>query len=124
MAVLADPRAHARAVYDDVDRSDAVAFASHITPDGSMTFGNADPMVGRDAITEGIAQFFMLIDGLSHEIVECWAVDRHVICDLMVTYRRKDGRSVTVPAVTIWEMDGDLVRDYRVYIDQTPVFAR
>ena len=89
-----------------------------------MAFGNADPMVGRDAITEGIAQFFMLIDGLSHEIVECWAVERHVICDLMVTYHRKDGRSVTVPAVTIWGMDGDLVRDYRVYIDQTPVFAR
>lgn len=123
MAALTDPSAHARAVCKDIDRMDAVAFASHITPDGTMTFGNAEPMVGREAIIAGVAHFYALINGLSHEIVGCWAADGHIICDFKVTYTRKDGRSVTVPAATIWRMDGDLVADYRIYVDQAPVFA-
>ena len=40
-----------------------------------------------------------------------------------VEYRRKDGKSVTVPNADILVFDGDLVRDWQIYIDITPVFA-
>ena len=35
----------------------------------------------------------------------------------------KDGKSVTVPNADILVFDGDLVRDWQIYIDVTPVFA-
>ena len=38
-------------------------------------------------------------------------------------YRRHDGKVVTVPNVDILVFDGDLVRDWRIYIDLAPVFA-
>jgi hypothetical protein len=41
-----------------------------------------------------------------------------------VTYLRLDGKEVSVPAVTIWEVDeAGLITDLRVFIDQAPLFA-
>ena len=49
----------ARALYaDSVDNKDAAGFAAAFTETGSLRFGNADPIVGRDAIEAAIAHFF------------------------------------------------------------------
>ena len=40
-----------------------------------------------------------------------------------VEYLRKDGRSVTIPAVTVLERNGDLVKSLRIYFDVAPVYA-
>ena len=40
-----------------------------------------------------------------------------------VEYHRKDGKSVTVPNCDVLVFDGDLVRDWQIYIDLAPVFA-
>ena len=57
-------------VFADVDRMDAKAFASHLAEDCLLRFGNADEVVGRDAIEEVIAGFFTTINGISHQIVD------------------------------------------------------
>jgi hypothetical protein len=46
-----------------------------------------------------------------------------VIAQIDAEYLRKDGKSVTVPNADILVFDGDLVRDWQIYIDVTPVFA-
>ena len=48
--------------------------------------------------------------------------DRTVV-EAKVTYRRKDNREVTVPVVTIYRAPGELIDDYRIYIDLAPLFA-
>jgi hypothetical protein len=41
-----------------------------------------------------------------------------------VTYTRTDDREVSVPVVTIYRTHGgNLISDYRVYVDLAPVFA-
>ena len=41
-----------------------------------------------------------------------------------MTYTRKDRQAVTVPAVTIFRTDDDdLIEDYRIFVDQSPLFA-
>ena len=41
-----------------------------------------------------------------------------------MTITRSDGRDVEVPSVTIYRTNGgDLIADYRVYVDLAPVFA-
>ena len=40
-----------------------------------------------------------------------------------MTYVRLDGRSVTVPFVNVFAMRGNLVQDYLIYIDNTPLYA-
>ena len=43
--------------------------------------------------------------------------------ETQVDYLRKDGRTVTVPVVTVLEREGRLVRALRIYLDVSPVYA-
>lgn len=110
-------------LFADIDRMDARAFASHLSEDSVLRFGNADEVVGRDAIEGAIAGFFGTIHGLSHHIVEQWDVDGATILQLEVTYTRVDERRVTLPVVTIYRRGDELIDEYRIYVDPAPIYA-
>ena len=111
------------AIFADIDAFDPDKFVAHLTPDAKFRFGNADPVTGRAAVKEGVAGFFSTIDGLTHHILNVYEFGDTVIVKIDVEYRRKDGKSVTVPNADILVFDGDLVRDWQIYIDVAPVFA-
>ena len=111
------------AIFADIDAFDPDKFVAHLTPDAKFRFGNADPVTGRPAVKDGVAGFFSTIDGLTHHILNVYESGDTVIVQIDVEYRRKDGKSVTVPNADILVFDGDLVRDWQIYIDITPVFA-
>ena len=110
-------------VFADVDRMDAKAFASYLAEDCVLRFANADEVVGREAIEAAIAGFFTTIKGLNHRIVEQWEVEDTTIVQNEATYTRMDDHQATVPAVTIYRRNGDLIDDYRIYVDLAPVYA-
>ena len=110
-------------VYRDVDRMDATAFASIFAEDGTMTFGNMPALVGRAAVERGTADFFKAIKGLRHEFVKTWEKDDTAVLEFRATYFRHDGKTVTIPAVTIFRLQGNRVKDGRVFYDPTPIFA-
>ncbi|CAM4049083.1 nuclear transport factor 2 family protein [Kibdelosporangium persicum] len=111
-------------VFTAVDARDAKAFSEFFAGDGRLVFGNGEPMAGAHAIAEGVGQFFTTISGLRHQVVNEWVTGPDTVVELKVTYDRLDGRSVTVPAVSIWHLDtDDLIDDYRIYIDLAPVYA-
>jgi ketosteroid isomerase-like protein len=99
------------------------AFASCLAEDCVLRFANADEVVGRDAIEEAIAGFFRTIKGLSHHIVEQWDVDDTTIVQTEATYTRPGDRRVTVPAITVYHRGGDLIDEYRIFVDLSPVYA-
>ena len=111
------------AIFADIDAFDPDKFIAHLTPDAKFRFGNADPVTGRPAVKDGVAGFFSTIDGLTHHILNVYESGDTVIVQIDVEYRRKDGKSVTVPNADILVFDGDLVRDWQIYIDVAPVFA-
>jgi ketosteroid isomerase-like protein len=110
-------------VFADIDTLDPDRFVEHLTPDVTFRFGNADPESGRDAVRAGVAGFFTTIDGMAHHILDVWEVGDTTIVRIDVEYRRKDGKTVTVPNIDVLRYDGDLVRDWQIYIDLAPVFA-
>ena len=107
----------------DIDGMDAGKFISHLTPDVRFRFANMDPAIGHAAVKEGVEGFWTTIDGLTHHILKVHEVGDTVIVQIDVEYRRKDGKSVTVPNCDVLVFDGDLVRDWQIYIDLAPVFA-
>jgi ketosteroid isomerase-like protein len=107
----------------DIDRMDAKAFASHLSDDCVLRYANADEVVGRAAIEEGISGFFTTVKALRHRIVNEWTVGDATILQFDVTYTRHDGDEVTVPAVTIFRRGRELIDDYRIFVDLTPVYA-
>jgi ketosteroid isomerase-like protein len=119
----AQPAISTKELFADIDRMDAAAFASYFTEDGVLRFANADEVQGRGAIEAVIAGFFGTIKGLSHRILEQWDVGDATVLQAEVTYTRTDDGRVTLPAVVIFRRDGDLIVDYRIYIDQTLLYA-
>src|SRR5450755_2504566 len=111
-------------MFDDIDRMDADAWASHLATDAVMRFGNADPVHGREACRDALAAFYGQINGLAHHVLEQWEHGGATIVEATVTYTRTDDREVSVPVVTIYRTNGgNLISAYRVYIDLAPVFA-
>jgi ketosteroid isomerase-like protein len=111
------------AIFADIDAFDPDKFVAHLTPDATFRFANADPVSGRAAVKEAVAGFFSSIAGLTHHILNVYEVGDIAIAQIDVEYRRLDGKSVTVPNADILVFDGELVRDWQIYIDVTPVYA-
>jgi ketosteroid isomerase-like protein len=110
-------------IFADIDSFDPDKFVAHLTPDVRFRFGNADPVTGQAAVREAVAGFFATIDGLTHHIQNAWDAGDTTIVQIDVEYRRQDGKSVTVPNADVLIFDGDLVRDWQIYIDVAPVYA-
>jgi ketosteroid isomerase-like protein len=113
-----------REVFQRVDAFVPAFFAELFAPDGTLVFGNGDPMVGPAAIESGVAGFFGTIKGLRHRIVDEWHQQGSSVVELETTYDRLDGKQVTIPVVSIFHRrDNGLIDRYRVYFDLAPVFA-
>jgi ketosteroid isomerase-like protein len=110
-------------LFADIDSMDPDRFAEHLAEDVRFRFGNADPVHGRAAVRDVWAEFCETVDGVRHHPVEQWESGDAVIAEAEVTYTRKDGSEVTVPVVTIYRSSGELIDDYRVFIDLAPLFG-
>lgn len=92
--------------------------------DGRFIFGNQEPLVGIEAILGGNAAFFATVQGVAHRINRVFTVDATTIAETDVTYTRLDGKEVTLPTVSIWDVDAaGLITSYQVYADLGPVYA-
>jgi ketosteroid isomerase-like protein len=117
------PNEPTQRVFKTIDSMQPDSIAALFTEDARMVFGNADPLVGREAITAGVQGFFSTINGLQHQIVNEWHIGADTIAETEVTYRRLDDKKVTVPVVSIWHTHDGLIDDYRVFFDLTPVYT-
>jgi ketosteroid isomerase-like protein len=114
----------AASFFKEVDAMDAQAVGKFLAEDAVMIFGNADPMVGREAIVAGNAAFMTSIKRLSHRLLTEWAVADAIIAHTEVTYLRLDDKEVTIPAVTILRTrDDGLFTHLQVFYDPAPIFA-
>ena len=110
-------------LFKDIDSMDPDAFTRHLADDVRFTFGNTDTVVGRDNVRDVWAGFCDGIDGVSHEVVEEFGQGSATIAESTVTYTRKDGSTISLPVVTIYRGAGDLIEDYRIFMDVAPLFA-
>ena len=111
-------------IFACVDRRDAKGFAGFFASNGRFVFGNADPIVGREAIADAVGAFFARLRGLRHQILNRWDAAAGTVVEVAVEYDLPDGRTVAVPAVSIFACDGSgLVSDYRIFVDLAPLSA-
>ena len=111
-----------KGLFAAVDRMDAAGFSEYFTDDGLFRFGNAPTVKGRAEITSAVEQFFASIKGLEHRILETWSDKDAEIYEVEVTYTRHDDSRVDLTAACVFRMDGDLIGDYRIYMDISPLY--
>lgn len=110
-----------------IDEMKADEFVTFFTKDAQFQFGNAKPVVGQESVREAVAEFFSSIHGLHHDITGQWTGQWEqgdvVSVEANVSYIRQDSRVVTLPCTSTLRLEGDLIQDYRIYIDISPVFS-
>ncbi|MBT8135543.1 MAG: nuclear transport factor 2 family protein [Gammaproteobacteria bacterium] len=110
-------------LFASIDRMDADAFAGFLTEDGRFTFGNQPPAIGRAAVRDAVKGFFASIAGVRHRIDRVWEDEDSIVCHGEVTYEKMDGSSITLPFADVFYLQGELISDYRIYMDVTPLYA-
>lgn len=106
-----------------IDAKDSVGFANYITEDGQFRFGNYPPVYGRENIAKAVDDFFKSIKSSEHTLVKFWKDESSIVWQGQVLYTRLDGNKVTVNFVNIFNLAGDKIKDYLIYIDNTPLYA-
>lgn len=106
-----------------IDAKDSELFASYMTEDGIFRFGNSEPVKGKQAISDYVAAFFNMIKKSEHSVVNFWESGNEIIWQGEVIYTRPDDRMVTVYFTNIFYMKGELIDQYLIFIDNSPLFA-
>jgi ketosteroid isomerase-like protein len=106
-----------------IDRKDVQAFTAFLTPDASFRFGNNAAVVGREAIEAAVAAFFRAIQKVSHDLENQWSLPDTAICMGVVTYTRHDGSTLKVPFANVMKLRPSGIHDYRIFTDNSALFA-
>jgi ketosteroid isomerase-like protein len=112
-----------------IDSMDAPTFAKAFADDGSFRFGNTEAAVGREQVEQTVSGFFSMIGGLSHQITGVWSGTwgggEVKSVEAEVTYTRKDGtRTPGLPVTSTIRMEVGRIKDYRIFMDASPLFAQ
>jgi ketosteroid isomerase-like protein len=111
------------AMFRASDAMDVDGWVNYHAEDVHFRFGNAEPIKGREAVRAAIKQFFGMIKGIRHTILQDWEIGDTVIQQLEVTYTRQDGNEVTVPAANILRFRDGHISEYLIYVDQAPLWT-
>lgn len=104
-----------------IDRKDADGFVSFLTEDACFRFANASVICNRENIRNAVVLFFSGIKSSHHRILNVWEQDDVVICEGEVNYIRQNGSELSFPFTDIFQMKGNLISDYRIYMDISPL---
>lgn len=110
-------------IANSIDSKDSDKFAQFLTDDCIFRFGNQPEIKGRKETRDYVAGFFSMIGGSKHKLINYWIGENSLVWQGEVLYTRLDGKKVNVNFTNIFYLKGELIKDYLIYIDNTPLFA-
>jgi ketosteroid isomerase-like protein len=112
-------------ILDALDAKDVDAYTAFMADEVEVTFNNGDmSMRGREAVREGLSQFWQSFGTLKHEELNVYGTDQNLVHEALNHYTTLDGRNVTIRAVAWIDRDRDgRVVSLRIYNDQSPLWA-
>jgi ketosteroid isomerase-like protein len=123
---VASPQQAITAVLAAIDAGELAAAARHLCDDVTVVFANFESFVGAVAFTQLFQQFTSSLQAVRHEIHHIWSAanDRDILVATMTAhYTRTDGKRVSLPCCNVFRMSGDLIAEYRVYMDISQALA-
>ncbi|UCF19825.1 MAG: nuclear transport factor 2 family protein [Gemmatimonadota bacterium] len=106
-----------------IDAKDPDGFVSFLTDEAIFRYGSQEPVRGKPAVREYVAGFFGMVEALQHSVLRTWNGKDSLVCQGEVTYTKHGGEKVTVPFTNIFDLEGDKVRDYLIYVDPSPLMG-
>ncbi|MNF79182.1 SnoaL-like domain protein [compost metagenome] len=110
-------------LFDYIDRRRMEDFLSFLTDDIELTIANNPTASGKEEVRTIVGAFWQSINGLKHHIHHVIESDDYVVFESLVTYTRLDQKEVSVPCATIIKLRHELISEWRIYVDASPVFS-
>lgn len=113
-------------LFEAVDEGDLDTVGSFLADDVQVFFGNTGPYVGRKSFCDLYSQFMGTISSVRHEHHDLWRVREEetvFIARMTVHYETRSGNLHSLPCCNVFRFSGNLVSEYRVYMDITPIFS-
>ncbi len=123
MSLSESQQAMLRSLFDAIDAKDSGGFVDHLTDDARFRFGSAPAAEGREAVRAAVDGFFGTIAGLRHDLNLVMANGDQIVCEGEVTYTRHDGSTIALPFADVFDMTGDKIGNYKIYMDIAPLYA-
>jgi hypothetical protein len=95
-----------------------------LTENCTFVFANSDPVIGRANAAAASQNFLKQLACIKHHLLNVWTFEDVIVSQISVTYTRKDGSTLTIPAVTIRKLQDRLIDECRIYLDISPLFER
>jgi ketosteroid isomerase-like protein len=112
------------AYLDAMDKLDINTYATYLAEDCEMQFANNAIVKGKKNVVEALKAFWETIDGDEHTLYNILGTDECFMLEAHNTFKRKNGTTVTIPAVAITERNSEgLVTSVRLFMDVAPIFA-
>jgi ketosteroid isomerase-like protein len=119
---LSAQRTHiVQTIFDADGAMDADLFVSVLAERATMRVAGGSLVEGRDHIRSMVVELFAGFSSISHALVRAHDRADYLIYEAEVTYGLKDGRLLVLPYANILRFVGDLIDDYRIYIDLSPL---
>jgi ketosteroid isomerase-like protein len=112
-----------KAAYAAVERNDVDTYVTFFSDDAVYKVGNFDPVVGHEGIRALALPLVDMFTSVTHDLKNLWRLDDVVVCEMDITYSRKDGKVAIIPCVDVIRFDGDKVKELLAYLDPTPAFS-
>lgn len=106
-------------LFHSIDTNDTHTFASFLTHDALFKFANQEPVVGKEAARQTVAEFLLSIKAIHHDVLDVWEKEGATACHGIVTYTRHDSSQLRVPFANVFRMQGSLIQKYLIYVDVT-----
>ncbi|AFY83296.1 nuclear transport factor 2 family protein [Oscillatoria acuminata] len=111
-------------LFSNVDSKNTDGFVQFFTPDGYFRFGNNAPATGQAEVFQAVTGFFEMIDGIQHDFRQAYKAGDAEILEGYVTYTKTGGQVLDpIPFCCVFEMRGEKIFGYRIYVDAAPLFA-
>lgn len=108
-------------LYQIVDNRDSAALGDYLADDLVFKLGNLEAIHGKEAVLVANEGFFQSIAKMIHTIEVVWSRGCNIICAGSVEYTRHDNTNLTIPFSTILTLNDDLITNYQIYADVSPL---
>ena len=105
-------------------RQDWATLKSCLTEDVFYRVGSSEPVHGPEAVQNYLSGLYEIASFEQADVRQILEPEGQVIFEMESHYRRlADNRPVSFACTDILRMRGDKVREWRVYVDISPLFA-
>ena len=103
--------------FHSIDTRDYDAFASFLAPNVFFKLANYEPVIGKEAVRQKLAEMQSGIKAVHHDVLDIWEKEGSMACHGIIIYTFHDSSQLRVPFADVFKMQGNLIQEYLIFVD-------